>query len=121
MITHLGLIFIVIISYEVLRFFQFTTSIRKNLIVYKKIFRLFALKRTSDHWKQKAILNYSTKLILYSIKIIFFLLFIIILFMLLILIDNNFYNLILSMFGILETTILFTIYFFLRKYINEKL
>ncbi len=121
MITHLGLFFIIILSYEFLKYVRFPNLIKKNFRIYKKILKLFSFKKVSDHWKQTALLIYSRKLIFFSLKIIIFLSFIFILLMIFIFFDKNFYNLILSLFGILEAIFISIIYYFLRKNINAKL
>ena len=121
MIAHLGLVILIVLFYEFFIFLNLKSLIKKNFKIYQNILKLFNLKKVSDHWKQKAILNYSIRLIFYSTKIILFLIIILILIKFLIRIDANFYNLIISFIGILETIIFFVIYKLLRKFIYEKL
>ena len=119
--THLGLIILIIIAFEMLRLFKFIPLFKKNISLYKKIFKLLNFKNASDNWKEKALLNYSKNLFLTSIKIILILSLIIFLFLILNFLDKNFYKFILSLYGLVEATILFLIYTYLRKYFHAKL
>ena len=56
---HLGLLLLVILSYEFLNFFKLRYLIKINLDLYKKLFGLFKLKNVSDNYKQNLLLKYS--------------------------------------------------------------
>ena len=118
---HLGLFFLIIITFELLQLFKFKFLVRKNIFLYKKLFRLFKLKKASDIYKEKAPLNYSKNLFIVSIKIILILSSVLILFVIFSFLNKSFLDLIFSLFGILETIILFLTYMYLKKYFNAKL
>ena len=120
MANQLSILLFVVLSYEFLRFIKILKLINKNIKIYKKIFKLFNLKKSSDHWKEKVILNYSKNLFLASIKIIIILLIIILFVLILELINTGFVVFLFSIFGIIEMIIIFFVYSFLRK-INGKL
>ena len=119
--THIGLIILVIISFEVINFFKLIDLIKFNFQTYKKLLSSFLEKNLDDEAKQNQILDISKKLLLSSVKILICLLIVLILFFSSKLIMNDLYNFILSYIGILETTIFFVLYSYLRKYFNAKL
>lgn len=121
MIAHLGLFIFVVISYETFKFFNLKNLLGKNFIIFKKILKLLQYKNVSDNWKEKALLNYSKFLFISSFKIIFIIGIIFSVAFIIYKIEKNFYFYILSFMGLFETTILFIIYFYLRKIINGKL
>ena len=83
--------------------------------------KLFRYKNVSDFRKEKLILNYSKKLFIVSIKIIAIIIFIYIFLVILNLFSNSYFNLVLSILGVIELSIIFTIYHLLRKKFNAKL
>lgn len=121
MITQMGLIFIVILSYELLRYLRFIYLFKVNINLYKKIFKLLTYKKVSDFRKEKAILNYSKNLFLNSIKIIIILLTVLFLVAILSYLDKNFFYFLSNILGIFETILLFIIYSYIRKKIHAKL
>ena len=92
-----------------------------NLNIYQKILKLFKVKLVSDFRKQKLILNYSKSLFIISIKIFAILICILILIYFLNLFSYTFIDIIISILGIIELSIYYLIYHFLRKKINAKL
>ena len=114
-------VFSIICIYEFFHFFKLKKIINSNLQNYKKIIHLFKYKKVSDFRKEKLILNYSKSLLKVSIKM--FILIIIVLFFLVITsrISTSFLNLAMSVYGVIEMTIIFLIYHQLRKKINAKL
>jgi len=119
--THIGLIILVIISFEIINFFKLINLIKLNFQTYKNLLTSFLEKNVEDKVKQEQILTYSKKLFLSSLKILFCLFIIFILFLSTKFIINDLYNFILSFIGILETTIFIIIYSYLRKFFNAKL
>ena len=119
--THLGLIILIIISFEIIKFSKLIIRMQENINLYKKLIKLFTLKKVSDTWKEKALLNYSKNLFLSSLKIIVILIIIVIIFLIFSYMDENFNNLIFSLFGLIEITILFLIYAYLRKLYHARL
>tara|TARA_Y100001970_G_C14124203_1_gene798012 strand:+ start:42 stop:407 length:366 start_codon:yes stop_codon:yes gene_type:complete len=121
MITQLGLIFIVILSYELLRYSKFIYLLKINISIYKKIFKLLTSKKVSDTKKEKGILNYSKILFLNSVKIIIILLIILFLIVILRFLDASFISYISDVVGIFKMILLFLIYSYIRKKIHAKL
>ena len=121
MINQSLLIFSVIIIYEFIRYVQLIIIVKSNLKIYQKILKIFYYKNVSDFRKEKLILNYSKTLLLVSIKIIGILISIVVFMIVLNLISNSYFNLITSVLGILEMSVLFLIYHLIRKKFYAKL
>jgi len=121
LINHILLIYFTIITYEFLNHLRFINIIKLNLNIYQKILKLFKVKLVSDFRKQKLILNYSKSLFIISIKIFVILICILILIYFLNLFSYTFIDIIISILGIIELSIYYSIYHFLRKKINAKL
>ena len=83
--------------------------------------KLFKFKKVSDFRKEKLILNYSKSLFIVSIKIFAILISIFIFMLILNLLSNSFLNLVISILGIIELSIVFVIYHLLRRKIDAKL
>jgi len=118
---HIELFVFTIILYEVLYNFKFLNTINKIFNIYKKLIKIFTLKKISDSSKEKSILKYSKSLFINSLKLILLFISIIIIFLIFNYFNNNFGIFVLKINGILEVTSIFLIYNFLRKHINEKL
>ena len=71
---HLALILLVIGVLEIIFFFNLKTILVKNLSIYKKYYKIFKLNQASDYWKEIVIKNYSLKLFISSLKIVFIIL-----------------------------------------------
>jgi len=121
LINHILLVFSSIIIYEFIRYIKFINIIKSNLRIYQKILRLFEYKRVSDFRKEKLIFNYSKKLFLVSIKIVVILISIIIFIIILNLLFNSYLNFVISIFGIIELSIIFLTYHLIRKKLYAKL
>ena len=121
MIDKLLLICSAIIIYEFIRYVQLIDIVKSNLKIYQKIFKLFQYKNVSDFRKEKLILNYSKTLLLVSIKIIVILISILVFMIILNLISNSYLNLVISVLGIIELSIVFMIYHLIRKKLHAKL
>ena len=121
MINHLLLICSTVLIYEFIRYVKFTDIIKSNLKIYQKILKLFKFKNVSDFRKEKLIFNYSKSLFILSIKIFLILILILIFMFILNLLSQSFLNLVISIFGIIELTLVVIIYHQLRKKINAKL
>ena len=90
-------------------------------MIYQKIIKLYKFKKVSDFRKENLILNYSKSLFIISIKIFLILILILIFMFILNLLSQSFLNLTISIFGIIELSIIIIIYHQLRKKINAKL
>ena len=121
MINHILLICSSIVIYEFIRYVKFTNIIKSNLKIYQKILKLFKYKNVSDFRKEKLIFKYSKSLFILSIKIFSILILILIFIYTLNLLSQSFLNLITSIFGIIELSIIIIIYHQLKKKINAKL
>ena len=121
MINHILLICSSIVIYEFIRYVKFTNIIKSNLNIYQKILKLFKYKNVSDFRKEKLIFKYSKSLFILSIKIFSILILILIFIYTLNLLSQSFLNLIISIFGIIELSIIIIIYHQLKKKINAKL
>ena len=87
----------------------------------KKILKLFGYKNVSDFRKEKLIFKYSKSLFISSIKIFSILILMFIFIYILNLLSQSFINLIISIFGIIELSVIIIIYHRLKKKINAKL
>lgn len=121
MINHILLICSSIIIYEFVNYVNFVNIIKFNLNVFKKIFKLFKNKNASDFRKEKLIFNYSKSLLLVSLKIIVFLICIVVFILTLNTLSNSYLNLIISIIGIIEFSIVLMIYHLIRKKFYAKL
>lgn len=121
MINHILLISSSVIIYEFLKYIKFIDLIKLNLKIYQKIIRLFKFKNVSDFRKEKLILNYSKSLLVSSVKIFLILVSILTVMYILNLLSQSFLNLIISIFGIIELSIVVIIYHQFRKKISAKL
>ena len=121
MINQILLICYSVLIYEFIRYIKLSDITKSNLRIYQKIVKLFKYKKGSDFRKEKLLLNYSKLLLLVSIKIFAILISIIILLLILNLLSNSFLNLIMSIFGIIELSIVLIIYHLARKKFYAKL
>jgi hypothetical protein len=121
LINHILLIFSSILVYEFIRYVKFTDIIKLNLKIYQKILRLFKYKNVSDFRKEKLIFNYSKSLFIVSIKIVTIFILIIIYLLTLNKLSNSYLNLIISILGIIEFSIVFIIYYLIRRKCHAKL
>ena len=121
MINQLLLICSAIIIYEFIRYVQLINIVKSNLKIYQKILKLFKFKKVSDFRKEKLMYNYSKSLFIVSIKIFAILISIFIFMLILNLLSNSFLNLVISILGIIELSIVFISYHLLRRKFNAKL
>ena len=121
MTNQLLIIWSTVTVYEFIKFINFNHIVKNNLILLKKIFRLFTFKKVSDDRREKLIFYYSKSLLLVSMKILASTLVIIIFIFIMSLLSNSFLDLVISVVGIIEVTLILIIYHFFRKKINAKL
>ena len=121
MINHIILTCSSVIIYEFIQLVNFTNIVKLNLKIYRKILKLFQYKNVSDFRKEKLILNYSKTLLLVSIKIIIILISIFIFMIILNLLSNSYFNLLISILGIVELGVIFLLYNLIRKKFYAKL
>lgn len=121
MINQLLLISSAIIIYEFIRYVQLINSVKANLKIYQKIFKLIKYKKVSDFRKEKLILNYSKSLFIVSIKIIIIFISIIGFIIILNFLSNSYLNFVISVLGIIELSVVFFIYHLIRRKSYAKL
>ena len=121
MINHILLIFSSVLIYELIRYTRLSHILKSNLKIYQKILRLFKYKNVSDFRKEKLIFNYSKSLLVVSIRIVLILISIIILLFSINLLSDSYLNLIISILGIIELSIVFFIYHLIRRKYDAKL
>ena len=121
MINHILLVCSSVLIYEFIKYIKFIDIIKSNLKIYQKIINLFRYKNVSDLRKEKLIINYSKSLFLVSIKIIAILFTILVFILILNLLFNSYLNLLISILGIIELSIIFIIYHLIRKKFYAKL
>ena len=115
MLNHILLICSSVVIYEFIQLVNFTNIVKFNLKIYQKILKLFKYKNVSDFRKEKLILNYSKTLLFVSIKIISILISIFVFMVILNLLSNSYFNLVISVLGIIEISVIFLIYHLIRK------
>ena len=118
MISHILLVCSSIFIYEFIIYIKFTNIIKSNLKIYKKILKLFKYKNVSDSRREKLIFNYSKLLFTLSIKIFLILILILIFMYLISLLTQSYLDLVKSVFGIIELSIIIIFYHKLKKKIN---
>jgi len=114
-IIHLKLVLLTIFLIESVTIFKIFKSIAKLIKVLKKLLKLFMLKNISDHWKEKALFNYSKKIFIFSFKIMLFFISIIVIYFLILPYNINLNIYLFSTFGVLETTVIAFTYLQLKK------
>ena len=115
MTNYILIICSVIITYELLNLVKFRKILNSNIIIYKKMYKIFIFNKVSDSRKQKLVFNYSKMLIITSIKILVLLSLIIIFNLILNLFFNSYINFLISILGIIQFTLIFIIYHTFRK------
>ena len=115
MINQLGLIFLIIISYEIIRFFDLKKHTKESIYIYKNLIKDFLDTQISDQLKQKKIIETSKILLKTSFKIFLCIGLILILILIMNYLNIYFIEFLLSVIGAIETLILFVSYSLLRK------
>tara|TARA_B100001027_G_scaffold159760_1_gene112764 strand:+ start:41 stop:406 length:366 start_codon:yes stop_codon:yes gene_type:complete len=121
MINQLGLIFLTIISYEIIRFFNLKKLTKENLDIYHNLIKNFLDNQIDDRLKQKKTIEISKTLLKISFKIFLCIGLILILICIINYLNTSFIEFLFSLIGIIETIILFFLYSLLRKKRDEKL
>ena len=119
--NHILLIFSSLTIYEFLKYVQFNNIVQTNIKIYQKMIKLFQYKKVSDFRKEKLMFNYSKLLLLVSIKIVVILISILVFIIILNLLSYSYLSFIMSIYGIIEFSIVFLIYHLIRKKFYAKL
>lgn len=115
MINHILLICSTAIIYEFIIHIKFKDILKSNLKIYQKILKLIQYKNVSDFRKEKLILNYSKSLFKVSVKIFVIIISIMVFMIILNFLFSSYLNFVMSILGIIELSIFFLIYHFMRK------
>ena len=115
MINHILLICSTVIIYEFIIHIKFKDVLKSNLKIYQKILKLIQYKNVSDFRKEKLILNYSKSLFKVSVKIFVIIISIMVFMIILNFLFSSYLNFVMSILGIIELSIFFLIYHFMRK------
>lgn len=114
------LLFICITTIEIFIFFKLMLHINSIIKAIKKVSHLFIRNNISDHWREKAIPIYALVIMRDSSKIIMILLVILSLFFITDIFLNEFLSFAISIYGVIESTIVVFIYTYFRKnFFNE--
>mgnify|MGYP005681749177 FL=1 len=116
--NHLILLFICILSVEMFIRFNFLANFESILRVSKKVSRIIAHRKISDHWKEKIIPAYALKIMQNSLKILIIILCIISLFLFFDIFDIDLLTLTFSYRGIIESMIFAFGYAYYKKLIK---
>jgi hypothetical protein len=110
-----------VLTVEIIKFFKlldkFQTCIRK----INKISRTVLSKKISDHWKEKTLLKYSQLLFSSSFQVIGILLAIIVLYFVIAYFYEPFSVHLISLIGLLESTVFVAAYLYVRRFIHAGL
>lgn len=117
--VHLILLLVCIASIEVFIRTNFLSFFHSILKVSKKVTFVIPQDKISDHWKEKVIPVYALRIMKYSLKILFTILMIISLFLVTDFFFKGFFELALSLIGILESLVFAFGYVQLRKLIYK--
>ena len=112
---HFLLLLICIVSIEVLILLNFLYLLDSIVKETRKVTHVILQKSISDHWKEKVIPAYALRMMKYSIQMFSILLLIISLFLIADYFFNDFFDISLSLFGVLESMIFAFAYVYSRK------
>ena len=115
MINHILLICSTVIIFEFIINIKFKDVLKSNLKIYQKILKLIQYNNVSDFRKEKLILNYSKSLFKISVKMFVIIISIMVFMIILNFLFSSYLNFVISILGIIEFSIFFLIYHFMRK------
>jgi len=120
---------VLIFSFFTAFLFDFLSIIKASKYLFtiqRESFKVIADKTLTDDQKQKALLSYTSKIFLTSLKLLFFFLLVLSPFTFLVLYGHNytattdFYGVLVSLYGMLITSVSFLIYFSIKKKYGRK-
>lgn len=121
MIVHVTAVILAIVSIEIVFYFRLANMYGTSFVYMRKIISTTTSKTISDNWKEKSILRYSMLLLSSSFKIIGILMIIILLYSITSYLYQPFSRYILSITGLVETTLFVIVYVYIRRFIYAKL
>ena len=124
----MDLFIVLIFSFFTAFLFDFLSIFKASKYLFtiqKESFKVIADKTLTDNQKQKALLSYTSKIFLTSLKLLFFFLLVLSPFTFLVLYGHNytttdFYGVLMSLYGMLITSVSFLIYFSIKKKYGRK-
>ena len=121
MIIHVFIVSFCILTIETIFYLQFFKKCKICVSTTKKISNTIFSKNISDHWKEKSLLKYSQILLFHSLKLLGILLIVIMFYFVISYLYQPFSMYLISVIGILETTVIVFVYVYFRKLIDAKL
>jgi len=118
LINHILLFISSVLIFEFITYVKLYDISKKNILIYKKIIKLFDSRKVSDFRKEKLLLKYSISLFIVSIKIAIILVLIFVFMLIINFFYNSYLDYIITFFGMIELSVFLIIYFFIRKKIN---
>jgi len=112
---HFFLLFISIVTIEILSRLNFSNNIYSIFKVFKKLIKVISNPKISDHWKEITVPFYSFQIIKDSSKTLLSFLMIIMIFVIFFVFEKNFFLFALSWIGVLETIFISLTYVYIRK------
>ena len=124
----MDLFIVLIFSFFTAFLFDFLSifkAIKYLFTIQKESFKVISDKQLTDDQKQKALLSYTSKIFLTSLKLLFFFLLVLSPFTFLVLYGHkytttDFYGVLTSLYGMLITAVSFLIYFSIKKKYGRK-
>ncbi len=116
--NHILIFLFVGLVFEFAKLFRLKKILLQNIEIQKKIFKLFKKEEISYTKKQNLIFKYSKKLFSNSLKILLFIIIISLILYLSNYLSSDFSVYLTSLFGVIEISIIYLIYNFIRKRIS---
>ena len=124
----MDLFILLIFSFFTAFLFDFLSIFKASKYLFtiqKESFKVISDKQLTDDQKQKALLSYTSKIFLTSLKLLFFFLLVLSPITFLVLYGHNytttdFYGVLMSLYGMLITSVSFLIYFSIKKKYGRK-
>ncbi len=126
----MDLFIVLIFSFFTAFLFDFLSIFKASKYLFtiqKESFKVISDKQLTDDQKQKALLSYTSNIFLTSLKLLFFFLLVLSPFTFLVLYGQNytttntdFYGVLVSLYGMLITSVSFLIYFSIKKKYGRK-
>ena len=124
----MDLFIVLIFSFFTAFLFDFLSIFKASKYLFtiqKESFKVISDKQLTDDQKQKALLSYTSKIFLTSLKLLFFFLLVLSPFTFLVLYGHkytttDFYGVLMSLYGMLITAVSFLIYFSIKKKYGRK-
>jgi len=118
--NHFILLLICILSVEIFIRLNILSHLDSIYSVTRKVTHIITQNSISDHWKEKIVPAYALSIMKSSLQILLILLFVLSVFLIAELLLNDFFKLVLSLIGALESLAFASGYIFIKKFfLNE--